>query len=81
MPHTSNFLFIIFYYSMKSLPFHHILVPLVEEDSASFIYDDSNGSGSDSEFEYLRCPSCRKSHHKLPDIKSIWGFFGIYTNV
>ena len=38
------------------------------------MYDESNVSGSDSEVEDLRCTSYRKTHYKLPDIKSIWEF-------
>ena len=28
----------------------------------------------------MRCPSYRKTNQKLPDIKSIWEFSGIYLN-
>ena len=39
--------------------------------------DESNAIGCDSEVEYLRCPSCRKTRQKLPGIKSIWEFAAI----
>ena len=75
--HTSNCLFLIFYSAKKSLPFHHILVPLVEEEFVSIMSDESTESSSYSEVGYTRFPSYRMTHRKLPDIKSIWEFSGI----
>ena len=54
MPHTSNLLFLICSSANNTLPFKNIFVPLVEEDSVSIMYDESNGSGSDSDIEDLR---------------------------
>ena len=68
LPHTSNCLFLLCSFAKNKLPFQHIFVPLVEEESVSIMYDESSGIrsdsevGSDSEVEYLRCPSCRKTH-------------------
>ena len=53
MHHTPNCLFLICSSAKKSLPFHHILVPLVDEGSVSIMSDESNGSGSDYEVEDL----------------------------
>ena len=62
MMHTSNWFFLLFYSSEKTLPFQHIFVPLVEEESVSIVSDESNGSGSYSEVEDLQCPSYTKTH-------------------
>ena len=62
MPHTSNCLFLIYSSANKSFPFHHVLVPLVEEDSVSIMYDESNGSGSDSDAERMILLSLRNNN-------------------
>ena len=54
MHHTSNCLFILCYSAKNSLLFHHIFVPLVEDDPISIISDESNGSFGDSELENMR---------------------------
>ena len=76
-PHTSNCLFILCYFLNKTLPFQHVFVPLVEEESVYIMPDESNVSGSDLEVEYLICISCINTHRKLPDINSIWEFYAI----
>ena len=40
MTHTSNCLFLLFSSANKSLPFLHILVPLIDEESVSIISDE-----------------------------------------
>ena len=78
MIQTSNCLFLIWYYTKKSLSFHNILVSPVEEEYISIMYDDSNVSDSDSEVEDMRLSSCKKTHCKPPVILSILDLSGIY---
>ena len=53
MLHISNCVFLLLSFSKETLPLHHIYFTLVEEDYVSIIYDDSNVSVSDLEFEDL----------------------------